>query len=150
MNGKILITILLSILTVIFLVQALPAQAAFNPFCTTDSSGNCVSGPCKDAPSSPACQQNKDQNGNSTNPAVNIIRTAVNIIAILAGIASVIVIIISGFQFVTAGGLAPGQRSGDPNRIKSARSALTGALVGLVIIALAWTLVTFITDHLTG
>ncbi|HET6864211.1 MAG TPA: hypothetical protein VFH37_03380 [Candidatus Saccharimonadales bacterium] len=130
------------ILLTVFLVPMLlssPIAAAFNPFGSVCSNS--------DAATSPACHQNKDQNGKTTDPAVNIIRTAANIIAIVAGIAAVIMIIISGFQFVTAGGAVPGQRSGDTNKIKSARSTLIGALVGLVIIALAWTIVTFVTDH---
>jgi hypothetical protein len=81
---------------------------------------------------------------------VNIIHTAADLIAAVAGVAAVIVIIISGFQFVTAGGASPGQRSGDPNKIKSARAALTGAIIGLVVVVLAWTLVTFVTDRFIG
>lgn len=106
--------------------------------------------PCKDAAASqnlpPTCQQKTAQQVNNTNPVVNIIQKAVNLIAVVAGIAAVIVIIVSGFMFVTAGGVAPGQRAGDPNRVKSAQSTLTGAIIGLVIIAMSWALVTFVTE----
>ena len=132
-----MIILLAAVLTILFM--ALPAEA-FNPFDSV----------CQNAPNSPTCQQNASQNGKTTDPAVNTIRTAANIIAIVAGIAAVIMIIIAGFQFVTAGGASPGQRSGDPNKIKSARATLSSALVGLVIIALAWTIVTFVTDHFIG
>jgi hypothetical protein len=117
---------------------AATAGAQFNP----------LSEVCKKAPSSPACQQNASQNGTKNNPTIKIIRTAANIIAVIAGIGAVIMIIISGFMFVTAGGGIGGQRASDPNRAKGARATLTGALIGLVIIALAWTIVTFVTDKL--
>lgn len=103
---------------------------------------------CKNAPSNPACQQNGQQNGSTTNPTVDIIQTAANLIAVIGGISAVIIIIISGFMFVTAGGGVGGQRSSDPSRAKNARAALTGAVIGLVIIALAWTIITFVTDKL--
>ncbi|MBX4197655.1 pilin [Candidatus Saccharibacteria bacterium] len=132
-------TILLAFFTPLLLVaSAGSAQAQFNP----------LSSACKKAPNSPTCQQNNKQNGKSTNPTVDIIKTAANIIAVIAGIGAVVVIIISGFMFVTAGGASPGQRGGDPNRIKSARATLIGAIIGLVIVALAWTIVTFVTDKL--
>lgn len=105
---------------------------------------------CKNAGASSACQQNSAQNGSTEDPAVKIIHTAANIVAVIAGVAAVVVIIVAGFQFVTAGGVSPGQRGNDPNKIKSARSALVGAIVGLVVIALAWTLVTFVTDRVIG
>ncbi|HVS78846.1 MAG TPA: hypothetical protein VHD84_00975 [Candidatus Saccharimonadales bacterium] len=108
-----------------------PAIAAFNP----------LGSACQGAgASSPACQQNAKQNGSSTNPVANTIHTAANLIAIIAGIAAVIMVLVGGFTFVTS--------SGNPERAKSGRATLTGAIVGLVIIALAWTIVTFVTDKL--
>jgi hypothetical protein len=132
--------IFLAGLVALISIAAAPSAAAYNPF----------GGVCKNAPQSPACQQNASQNNKPTNPVVNIIHTAADLIAAVAGVAAVIVIIISGFQFVTAGGASPGQRSGDPNKIKSARAALTGAIIGLVVVVLAWTLVTFVTDRFIG
>jgi hypothetical protein len=118
------------------------AASAFNPLGEACKTG--------DASTSPTCAQNAAQNTSKTNPTIRIIRTAANILAVVAGVAGVIIVIYSGFMFVTAGGAAPGQRSGDPNRIKSARAALTGAIIGLVIIALAWTIVAFVTDRLVN
>jgi hypothetical protein len=146
MKLRIVIIGLLTIFTLGLL--AANSAAAFNPFCTTDASGNCVSGPCQAQPNSPTCKQNAAQNGSTTNPAVHIIQTAANILATVGGIGAVIVIIISGFMFVTAGGGVGGQRSTDPSKAKNARAALTGAVIGLVIIALAWTIITFVTDKL--
>lgn len=50
-------------------------------------------------------------------------------IAIIAGFAAIVVIIISGMRYITSGG--------DTQKAVGARNALVGALVGLVIIALA-------------
>lgn len=83
----------------------------------------------------------------SNNSVTRTISTAANILAALAGIAAVVMIIISGLMFVTAGGATPGQRSGDPNRVKTARATLTAAIIGLVVIALAWTITRFILDR---
>jgi hypothetical protein len=115
----------------------LVSAATFNPL------GDACQGK---AASSPACQQNSAQQASGANPLVDRIHTAANLIAIVAGIAAVIIIIYSGFVFATAGGSIGGQRAGDSNRSKQARAALTGALAGLVIIALAWSIVTFVTD----
>ena len=52
-----------------------------------------------------------------------------NIIAVIAGIVAVVVIILSGFRYVTSGG--------DTQKIASAKNTLIGAIVGLVIIVLA-------------
>jgi len=121
------------------------------------------------AASSPTCQQKKAQEAAGTNPVAGpggIISDAANIIALVGGIAAVIIIIISGFVFVTAGvgvndgsgGSTPrvpvqdvvadedgGQRAGDsPTRAKNARTVLVGAVIGLVVIALGWSITTFI------
>lgn len=65
----------------------------------------------------------------------HLVGTVVNVLSIIIGVASVIVIIIAGLNFVTAGG--------DSNKIASARSTLIYALVGLVIAASAQFLVHF-------
>lgn len=100
------------------------------------------------AASSPTCQQKKAQEAAGTNPVAGpggIISDAANIIALVGGIAAVIIIIISGFVFVTAGGAIGGQRAGDsPTRAKNARTVLVGAVIGLVVIALGWSITTFI------
>ncbi|MBI2007792.1 hypothetical protein HYS85_00945 [Candidatus Saccharibacteria bacterium] len=76
------------------------------------------------------------------------INKAANIIAVIGGVAAVIVIIIGGIMYATAGGAAVGQRAGDsPNRAKKAQAAITGALIGLVVIALAWAITRFIVDR---
>lgn len=107
-------------------------------------------GICNQAPDSEVC---KDAKGQGTDDPISgpggIISTAANLIALVGGIAAVIIIIISGLMYVTAGGAAVGQRAGDsPNRAKKAQQTLVGAVIGLVIIALAWSITRFIIDRL--
>lgn len=65
-----------------------------------------------------------------------VLKKVTLIIATIAGIAAVVIIIISGLRFVTA--------NGDSQKIASARNAIIGALVGLVIIAAAASIITFV------
>lgn len=68
---------------------------------------------------------------------LNTTLTAViNILSLVVGIIAVIMIIISGLKFITA--------NGDAGNVKSARHALTYALVGVVVVALAQALVQFV------
>lgn len=96
------------------------------------------------AAKSPICS---DQN-TTTNPVNQKIKTAADIVALVTGAVAVVMIVVSGFTFITAGGSVTGQRSGDPNRLKSARATLSAAIIGLVIIALAWTIISFVTDRI--
>ncbi len=101
------------------------------------------------AANGPVCQQNTKQQATNQNPVVDRIQTVTNVFALLTGIAAVAVIIYGGFTFVTAGGSIGGQRSGDsPSRAKQARAMVTGAVIGLIIVGLGWTIVTFVTNNL--
>lgn len=57
-----------------------------------------------------------------------------------AGIIAVIVIIIAGYFFVTA--------RGDPAQIKRAKDALRGAVIGLVIVIMAFAITQFVLGRL--
>ena len=60
---------------------------------------------------------------------------------ILAGIAALILIIISGFKFVTSGG--------DPKQAEGARKTLTWAIIGLIVVLLSFGIINFI-SYTTG
>lgn len=127
------------------LIFIVPINAtAFDLFKTSCSSGTAGGGP--------VCQQKDKQNASTSNPIGGpdgIIHKVADIFALVAGVAAIIIIIYSGFVFATAGGAIGGQRAGDnPTRAKNARGALIGAVVGLVIVALAWTITTFVTNNL--
>ncbi|HET7640350.1 MAG TPA: hypothetical protein VFK47_16620, partial [Ktedonobacteraceae bacterium] len=65
---------------------------------------------------------------------------ASNIIATLAGIAAVIMVIISGFMYVTSGG--------DPSKVNNARATLLYSIVGVVVIVMARTIIVFVINKL--
>lgn len=71
----------------------------------------------------------------------DFISTTVNILSIVIGIAAVIVIILSGFKFITSGG--------DSSKVATAKNTLIYALIGLVVAALAQFLVHFVLSAAT-
>ncbi len=104
-----------------------------------------------DSPSinSPTCQQYLKQQKNPNSDPVagptGVLQTVTNIMAMLTGIVAVVMIIISGLSFMTAGGNIAGQRAGDnPSKAKKARAQLNAAVIGLLIVALSWSILTFI------
>ncbi len=66
----------------------------------------------------------------------SIIRTILNILSATVGILAVVMIIVAGVRFTTSGGSA--------EKVKSAKSALMYAIIGLAIAALAKIIVQFV------
>lgn len=74
-------------------------------------------------------------------PTVNsVINTAVNVLSLIVGIASIIMVIYAGFKYVTS--------AGDSGNIASAKNTLIYAIVGIVVAALARPIVQFVLDRL--
>ena len=113
---------ILSVSVVAFLPQAVSAVDLF-PDVTCQGQGA----------NSPACTA--DDKDNITGPD-GVLARATTLIAIIGGIAAVIGLIIGGFQFVTS--------SGDSGKIASAKKTITYSLVGVVVIALARTIIVFV------
>ena len=114
---------------------------AYDPLCSaTDSTGQCTAGACANNTSSSICQQDTSINGSSANPASHTIGVVANVIASISAIIAVIMIVIAGLTMVTSGG--------NSDAVSSARSRIIYASVGLIIIALAWTITTFFANHL--
>lgn len=63
-----------------------------------------------------------------------------NIIAFVAGIAATIMIIIGGIKYVLS--------DGDSGKISSAKSTIIGALIGLIIVVIARTLINYVVIRL--
>ena len=80
------------------------------------------------------CDQ--DQLDASSNSLTTILENIIDIMSIIVGIAAVIMIIISGFRYITS--------AGDSGQITSAKHTFIYALVGLIIVALAQTIVKFV------
>jgi len=65
-----------------------------------------------------------------------VVNATINIFSIVIGIVAVIMIMVGGFNFVTAGG--------DSSKVSSARATIAYAIVGLIIAAFAQALVKFV------
>ncbi len=61
---------------------------------------------------------------------VGILKNIISILAPAAGIAFFVMFLVGGFKFVTSGG--------DPKAAGSARSTLTFALIGVLLVVASW------------
>jgi len=87
---------------------------------------------------SPTCNARTDENPlTGTN---GLLMDVANIVALVAGIAAVIMIIVGGFRMITA--------NGDAQGFASARSTVLGAIIGVIIIIAARSLVLLILERL--
>jgi hypothetical protein len=134
---------------ILLFAAALMSLVFFLP--KTTSAADPIGGACTgEAAKSPVCQQITDPKNTNNNPVAGpdgLISKAANLLAVVGGVVAVIMVIYSGFLLITAGGSPVGQRSADPNQLKKARATLAGALIGAAVIALAWTITRFVTDH---
>ena len=116
--------LLLILLPIIGLAPKVGAVDIISPICqtTTDPS---------------VCQDNAA--AETENPLTGpngILKRALNILSILIGIISVIVVLLSGMRFITA--------NGDPQAIATARQSILFAVIGLVIAAISQIIVQFV------
>lgn len=73
--------------------------------------------------------------------AVGIIENIIKLLAPAAAVAFLIMLIVGGFQFVTSGG--------DPKAAGAARTTLTYAVIGIVLVAAVW-LILLLIGTITG
>jgi hypothetical protein len=73
--------------------------------------------------------------GGGSQTVTNVAAEAVSILALIVGIAAVIMIIFSGFKFITA--------NGDPQAVSTARNTLIYAIIGIIVAVMAQ----FIASH---
>jgi len=126
---------ILKFLSLILIAFALFASSAL---AATDAN-NKIFSVCAQNPSSTLCKDKGSQNKDpKSDPVVHIIKVASDIVAILTGLAAVILIIIGGITMITSAGSA--------EAVANARKRILYAVIGLVIVTLAWTLVAFVTD----
>lgn len=84
-----------------------------------------------------ACSGDGNDNISGTD---GVVLRAAELISIIAGIAAVIVIMIAGIMFITAGG--------DSGKIGTAKKTIVYAVVGLVVIVLARTIIIFVIGNI--
>lgn len=66
----------------------------------------------------------------------NVLASVINILSLIIGVVAVIMILVAGARFITSGG--------DASKVAGAKNAIIFALIGLVIVALAQTIVHFV------
>lgn len=100
-----------------------------------------LQGPCALEPDAVACQQrNQTPDNNSLYGANGVITKITRLIALVVGIAAVIVIIIGGLSYVLS--------SGDSNRVNSAKNMILYAIIGLIVAVVAQALVVYVLTKL--
>lgn len=121
--------------TLLFSVN-LPLAAAWDPFggAGCDGAGS-TSTVCNDAKN-----QQTHPNQNPLTGSDGLLLKIANIIAVIAGVAAVIIILLAGLRFIQSGGVS--------EDVAGARRAIVYASVGLVIIVLARTLLGLILNAL--
>lgn len=127
------LSIVTALLGVVFVAAPVAAQSASGSYVgAIDSSKQAI---CRGAGlAGSGC----GSSGGGLNRVVNGVLT---ILSIIVGVAAVIMIIISGFKYITSGG--------DAGKVSSAKTSLIYALVGLVVVALAQVLVQFVFQQAT-
>lgn len=116
----------LAVLALLFLmITPATAFAAYNPLGQVDCRGQ--------ARSSAVCQTDA---GDPINGRNGVIRRATRIIAIVAGAAAIIVMVLGGIRYITSGG--------DPSQVSQAKRTIIFALVGLIVIAASQSIINFI------
>ncbi|MBX4188669.1 pilin [Candidatus Saccharibacteria bacterium] len=69
------------------------------------------------------------------------VKTVINVLSVVVGIAAVVMIIIAGFRYITSGG--------KQESVTGAKNTILYAVVGLVIVALAQVIVRFVLTRTT-
>ncbi len=64
--------------------------------------------------------------------------TVLNAIYVIAGVVGVLIIVFAGYKFVTS--------NGDANQVAAAKKAILGAVIGIIIVMIAFT----VTQYLIG
>jgi hypothetical protein len=130
---KILLIPALLLVLCIMPAQAMASNALFNGACSSSNGGI-------GANTSTLCQSdNVSGSSVKNNPllgANGLLLKISTIIALIAGIAAVIVTIVAGMRFITSGG--------DPAKAQGARATLLNALIGVVIIIVAESIIGFV------
>lgn len=126
MRLKILLLLLLAVAGLVLFSEH--ALAAYDP----------LSEVCKNSPTSPACQPPADP---AENPVLHVINVAIGIMAFVGGVGAIIMIMLGAFFYATS--------SGNAENAAKARARITSGLIGLVVIAFAYTIIRFVTHILS-
>lgn len=121
-------------IAVVAVVLACSLAGAFSPVVNAeDQLADACTGAA--AQQSATCKSLSPNNNPLTGTDGLLYRASV-FLASIAGVVAVVVALISGFRYITS--------AGDAQKAATARKTLIGAIIGLIIIALAQTIITFI------
>ncbi|HEX5395338.1 MAG TPA: pilin [Candidatus Saccharimonadales bacterium] len=124
----------------ILLLTLLPAVAIFSLAPAAANAAN----PAKDAlqcGANQAAGENCQATPSTNNGLDDTIKTIINVLSAIVGVAAIIMIIVGGFRYITSGG--------DTAQVASAKNTLLYAVIGLVVAALAQVLVRFVLTKVT-
>jgi hypothetical protein len=93
-------------------------------------------------PTGEECKELGRGEGANTGSLNRLITQIINIISVIVAIVAVIMLIFGGFRYITSGGAS--------DKVKGAKDTILYALIGLVIVALAQTVVKFVVNKLTA
>lgn len=119
--------LLFAVATPLLMASGASAYSPFSAACDSDTADSAV------------CTDGK----NTSDPITGsngLIMKIVNVVAVISGVAAVIIIVVAGFRFITSGGSS--------DEVAGARRAIIYASVGLIIIVLARTIVAFVLSAL--
>ena len=97
--------------------------------------------PCSDsAKSTSVCSDVNAQTTAKTNPIIVALKALLNLLSLIAGVASIIMLIISGFRFVTS--------NGDASGVKAARDGTLYVVIGVLVVLVAQAIVAFVINKI--
>jgi hypothetical protein len=127
-----LLLVFISTMTVVLPTNAISAPTGFAAYSLTGGSD------CSNAGSSAVCtDESKQTNIYGDN---SIFSDITNIVVWVAGAAAVLILILGGIRYVTSGG--------DANKVSSAKNTIIAALLGIVVIVLARSLINYVVNKL--
>lgn len=120
-------------LTVLFLGLTILLPA---PFVSSSTNNDIFEEACKTAPNSTTCKSQSPAGQSPLTGTDGILYRISMLIASVAGIAAIILLIVSGFRYINSGG--------DSQKTAEAKKTVIGTVIGLVIIVLAQAIITFV------
>lgn len=108
------------------------AQAAFDPYGGVKCSGKNTS--------STVCTEKGKGDKDPLSGSDGVIVKIANLIALFAGAAAVILILIGSIKYITS--------NGDPKGLGEAKSTIFNAIIGLIVIVLARSIITFVVSRI--
>ena len=127
-----LLTIISFVIGIALLGQFAQPVAAFDLLPVNCSAGN--------NSQSAVCNGKSQVGSNPIFGSDGIIAKITDLIAIIAGIAAVVILIVGGLKLIAS--------SGDANRISAARTTVMNAIIGLVIIVVGRTIIVYVVSQL--